>query len=101
MATLKIPVRRDIFWYRQFVTLDNEEYTIVFDYNRRQSSWYISIGDGVLNGIRISGNSDILEHHHYLDVPPGEIKIVDLDGLGREPDADTFGDRVILTYEEA
>jgi len=100
MATLTIPVRKDIFFYRQFVTLDNTEYIMVFDYNQREDSWYLSFGDNILNGIRISGNNDILKQYHYLDIPPGELKIVDQDGLNREPTKDTFGDRVILTYEE-
>jgi uncharacterized protein DUF6983 len=100
MATLTIPVRNDIYFYRQFVTLDNEEYIMVFDYNQREDSWYLSIEDDVLNGIRLSGNNDILDQYHYLEVPPGELKIVDQDGLGREPNRDNFGDRVILTYDE-
>ena len=101
MSTLTIPTRNDVFFYRQFVTLDNEEFILIFDYNRREDSWYLSIEDNVLNGIRLSGNNDILKQFHHLEVPPGELKIVDQDGLNREPDSDTFGDRVILTYEEA
>ena len=100
MATLTIPVRNDIFFYRQFVTLDNVEYIMVFDLNDREDSWYLGFEDDILNGIRISGNNDILKQYHHLDVPPGELKIVDLDGLNREPSRATFGDRVILTYEE-
>ena len=101
MSILTIPTRNDVFFYRQFVTLDNEEFILIFDYNRREDSWYLSIEDNVLNGIRLSGNNDILKQFHHLEVPPGELKIVDQDGLNREPDSDTFGDRVILTYEEA
>ena len=101
MSTLTIPTRKDVFFYRQFVTLDNEEFILIFDYNRREDSWYLSIEDNILNGIRLSGNNDILKQFHHLEVPPGELKIVDQDGLNREPDSDTFGDRVILTYEEA
>ncbi len=101
MSTLTIPTRNDVFFYRQFVTLDNEEFILIFDYNRREDSWYLSIEDNILNGIRLSGNNDILKQFHHLEVPPGELKIVDQDGLNREPDSDTFGDRVILTYEEA
>lgn len=100
MSILTIPTRNDVFFYRQFVTLDNEEFILIFDYNRREDSWYLSIEDNVLNGIRLSGNNDILKQFHHLEVPPGELKIVDQDGLNREPDSDTFGDRVILTYEE-
>ncbi len=101
MSILTIPTRNDVFFYRQFVTLDNEEFILIFDYNRREDSWYLSIEDNVLNGIRLSGNNDILKQFHHLEVPRGELIIVDQDGLNREPDSDTFGDRVILTYEEA
>ena len=100
MSTLIIPTRNDIFFYRQFVTLDNEEFIMIFDYNQREDSWYLSIEDSIINGIRLSGNNDILKQLHHLEVPEGELKIVDQDGLNREPSLLTFGDRVILTYEE-
>lgn len=98
---IQIPTRSDVFFYFQQVVLDNVEFILTFDFNQRADSWYIGFGadQSVLAGIRISGNEDILKPFHHLEVPPGILSVLDLDGLGREPTKDNFGDRVILTYE--
>jgi hypothetical protein len=103
MTTLTIPTRNDVFFYSQQVTLENVEHTLTFDYNRREDSWFISFGQeqDILTGIRLSGNNDILDKFHHLEVPPGELKILDLDGLNREPTKDTFSTRIVLQYVES
>ena len=98
-----IPVRNDIFHYSQQVELEGELYTLTFSYNGRTDSWCLDVGEerDVLQGVRLTGGIDVLKQHHHLDVPPGELVCVDLDGLGREPTRLLFGDRVVLQYTEA
>lgn len=103
MSTLTIPVRTDIYHYSQQVELDGELYTFTFSYNSRADSWSLDIGEerDVIQGVRLTGGIDIMKQYHHLDVPPGELWCVDLDGLGREPTRSLFGDRVVLQYIES
>ena len=57
----------------------------------------MSIGEQV-KGITITAGVDMLKQLHHLDVPPGELYTYDYDGLNRDPQKDTFGDRITLRY---
>ncbi len=100
MTTYQIPVTNTLFDYSQDVELEGIVYKFRFNYNRRADSWVMFIGDE-LSGVRVVGGIDLLKQYHHLDVPPGELTILDLDGLGREPTKDTWGDRIILQYTES
>jgi len=73
--------------------------TFRINYNSRIDSWILDIPNEV-EGIRIVGGVDLLGQFKHLNVPQGELRIFDLDGLNREPTRDLFGDRVILTYTD-
>jgi hypothetical protein len=94
----QIPVVNDLFDYTQEVELDGISYRFRFNYNLRMDSWVMDIGEE-LQGVRIVGGIDLIGQFHHLDVPPGEIRTLDLDGLDRDPNKTTFGDRVILVYD--
>lgn len=81
--------------------LDGQVYFFTIQFDGRSDSYILSIGtDSKTQGIRIFAGLDILKPFHYRDVPPGELKTLDRDGLNRDPSRDTFGDRIILVYTE-
>ncbi len=81
--------------------LDGSLYFFVIQYNDREDSYILSIGtDSKTQGIRIFAGLDILKPFHHLEVPPGELKTLDRDGLNRDPSRITFGDRITLVYSE-
>lgn len=99
MATIILPTRNDIFNYSFRFNLDGIVYPMTLRYNRRIDSWILDFQD-VLFGIRLAGGQDLLGQFHHLDLPPGELRIVDLDGENKEPDRTNFSDRVVLQYTE-
>lgn len=99
MSTIEIPLRSDIFYYEFTKELDGVVYAFRLQYNLRIDSWTLSIVD-VVNGIRLTGGQDLLGQLHHLEVPPGRLEIVDLDGMFTEPSKTNIGDRVILQYTE-
>ena len=99
MAIITIPLRSDIFQYSFTKELDGVVYKFKIGYNLRVNSWRMNIGD-VVTPIRLSGGTDLLRQFHHLEVPPGEMRIVDLDGLNREPDKTNLGTRIVLRYTE-
>ncbi len=100
MATVTIPLRADIFQYSFTKELDGVVYSFRIGYNLRTNSWKMNIDD-LVKGLRLSGGVDLLKQFKHLDLPQGELRLVDLDGLGREPNKTNLGDRVILQYTEA
>lgn len=90
----------DIKYYRSFQkTLDDVTYSFVVQYNSRMDRFLLSIGEEV-KGIAIQNGVDLLKQLHHLDVPPGELRLLDYDGLGRDPSRNTFGSRITLVYTE-
>lgn len=96
MATLRIPVKRNVFDYTMQV--ESLAFTIRLYLNYRIDSWLMDIPGA--EGIRLVGGIDLLSQFRHLEVPPGEIRIMDLDDMDREPTKENFGDRVILVYIE-
>jgi hypothetical protein len=81
--------------------LDGSLYFFTVQQNGREDSYILSIGtDSKTQGIRIFAGLDILKSLHHREVPPGELKTLDRDGLNRDPSRDTFGDRITLVYSE-
>jgi hypothetical protein len=107
MATIIIALRNDIFNYSFRFAMDGVAYPMTLRYNRRvgdgteqaDGSWILNF-DNVLNGIRLCGGQDLLGQFHHLEVPPGELRVVDLDEEFKEPDRTNFSDRVVLQYTE-
>lgn len=100
MATIEIPLRSDIFYYEFTKELEGVVYSFRLRYNLRADSWILDFID-IANAIRLTGGQDLLGQLHHLDVPPGRLEIVDLDGMFAEPNKTNIGDRVILQYTEA
>lgn len=114
MATFKIPVPTTTDPFSQQVELDGLIYDLTFLWNSRDSHWSLTIARSdvvLIRGIKLitinalaSGlepDNDLLYQFRRIeDMPPGKLYIQDLDGLDRDPDGTTFGDRVILIYEE-
>jgi hypothetical protein len=99
MAEIIIPLRSDIFQYSFTKELDGVVYSFKIGYNLRVNSWRMGIG-GLVIPIRLAGGGDLLRQFHHLEVPPGEMRITDLDGNFADPDKTNLGDRVILVYTE-
>lgn len=98
MALFKIPFNRANRNYSAQATLDGINYAFRIRYNRRMDSWVMDIKDQVY-GILIIGGVDLLGQHKHKDVPQGEMRVLDVEGLGRDPALDNFGDSVIISYE--
>lgn len=99
MAIIEIPLRNDIFQYSFTKELEGIVYSFRIRYNLRIDSWILDFID-VVNGIRLAGGQDLLKQFHHLLVPPGDLRIIDLDGMNTEPNKTNIGDRVILEYTE-
>ena len=99
MATINIPVRSDIFYYTFTKELDGVVYFFKIRYNLRINSWILKISEEI--SMRLAGGYDLLGQFRHLDVPLGELRIVDLDEKNTEPDKTNFGNRVVLQYTEA
>jgi len=88
-------------FYRSFQKqLDGVTYSFIIQFSARMDRYIMSIGDQVF-GIAISAGIDILKQLHRLEVPPGELRTFDYDGLDRDPTRELFGDRITLVYTEA
>ena len=101
MATFEIPTRNDIYIYEFQVELEAVTYRFDIRLKRRTDRWVMDIPN-VVYDIPLLGGNDLFKQFHHLDgVPPGEMKIVDLDGLGRDADEFTLSDRLVLAYRES
>jgi len=90
----------DIKFYRSFQkTLEDVTYTFVIQYITRPDSYILSIGEQA-KGIDVKAGVDMLQQLHHLEVPPGELRLLDYDGLNRDPSRETFGDRITFIYSE-
>lgn len=87
-------------FYRSFQkTLEDVTYTFTVQYNSRFDRFILSIGDQA-KGIVINAGVDMLQQIHHLDVPPGELRLIDFDGLNRDPTREIFGSRITFKYTE-
>lgn len=99
MPTIEIPLRSDIFYYEFTKELQGVVYSFRLRYNLRIDSWILGFVD-VVDSLRLAGGQDLLGQLHHLEVPPGRLEVVDLDGMYAEPNKTNIGDRVILQYTE-
>lgn len=99
MSIILIPLRHDIFQYNFTKELGGIVYLFRFGYNLRCDSWFMNIGD-IATPIRLALGGDLLRQFHHLEVPPGALEMIDLDGLYTDPNKTNLGDRVIMQYTE-
>jgi hypothetical protein len=101
MALYEIPVRNDILNYTLEVELDDETYTLIFEYNQRDSCWYMGIQDYLEGQKLVSGAYNFVRNKHLVGSPQGNFVIYDTTGNKNEPTLENFGDTVKLFYNEA
>lgn len=105
MSTYIIPVAETTDPFDEQVELDGRVFDLYFRWNVRSDHWSIDIGrDGIvlIYGIKLVTISDLLaQYTRIADLPDGTLFVDDLDGLDADPDADNFGDRVVLKYTDA
>lgn len=91
--------------YNQTVELDSASYFLEFAFNTRDGKWRMSMtfeDTLLLQNIPIVETTDMLANFQYVEnIPPGTFQVIDLDELGRDPDTTTFGDRLVIQYDEA
>lgn len=103
MATFQIPIPEGLVTVTFQVELEGVFYDFTLRWNARDRHWFLTVGlDGEVNlaGVKLVNSDDLLGQFARIeDLPPGTLKIVDLDGFDRDPDDENFGDRVALQYE--
>jgi len=84
--------------------LDGDVYELRFRWNALGEFWAVDISRGggqLLAGVRIVPEFDLLApHRHISDLPPGVLRVSDTTGKLAQPDADGFGARWLLVYDE-
>jgi hypothetical protein len=105
VTTWTIPVQVTTDAFVEAIELNGTVYTFPFRWNARDDHWFIDIvlnGETLLSGLKLVTISDLLQSSRRIaSLPPGRLFVVDLDDLGRDPDADLFGERIVMRYEEA
>lgn len=105
MASLQINTLATSRAFTQITEVDGQSYLLAFRFNARDGKWRwtITFEDTLLvRSLPLVEDTDVLRNFDHIEnIPLGTFLVVDLDGLGRDPDAETFGDRVILRYDEA
>lgn len=87
--------------YKKVAAIEGTDYTFQFDWNERESKWYMRIyfGDEILvSGVKIIINFPLLRNYVDERLPPGIIYAIDTYGNGEDPGLNDFGTRVILLY---
>ncbi len=105
MASLKINTLAEARAFTQITELDAKSYLLSFRFNARDGKWRFSMtfeDVELFRAIPLVEDTDLTKNlRHVENLPPGTFQVVDLDDLARDPDTTTFGDRVILQYDEA
>lgn len=103
----RIPINNGLEAYTVSVSLEEAVYDFLFRWNARDEAWYmdVSVLDSVaLYGVKVINSEDLLAAYAYKSavelLPPGRFQITDVAGTFRDPDTDTFGDDVVLIYED-
>lgn len=84
------------------VDLSGTMYQLAFDFNDRDSAWYMTIRDTAGNmlrsGIRVVVNYDLLKRWVGTTVPAGELAVFDRREVPVDPTEDGLGLDALLTY---
>ena len=105
MTIDRIPTSTTLAYYEFEIELDGVEFKLVFRFNSRDDSWYMSIldsEDAVLRaGIRVVRKWDLLRLWAEATRPDGEIMSVDQGEISAPPSLNQLGAEVVLTYLDA
>lgn len=98
-----IPVRNTTDTYLFAVELSGKVFDMRLHYNQRESHWYLDVarnGDDIVQGIKLVHTDDLLSQFRAYEIPEGKLIVHDITGAYRDPDADNFGETVLLQYED-
>lgn len=101
MAGLVIPVFPELESWKQRTSLDGTDYVLSFTWNARAERWSLILYDASENLLRAGTLVDSFTNLLFSpseDMPQGVLAAIDLQGMNRAPDLDTFGASVILKY---
>ena len=105
MAISTIPLLTGSDAYTQQVDFDGKVYEMALRYNARETHWYLTLSREnviLISNIKVVHGTDLLLQFKFKqEMPQGELSIRDLAGKYADPDADTFGDTVIMQYADA
>lgn len=108
--SLLIPLRSDLDFYVETVTLDGVEFDFEFRWNNRDSAWYLSIYDPtvaaaddgsrvpILGSIPVLVGWPLLNQYRMRTRPLGELVALDTSGQDADPGRRDLGSRVLLLY---
>jgi hypothetical protein len=92
--------------YTKEIVLDSKSYIFSFVWNTRGEFWTLSIADinkvTIINGIKIVLNYNLLQDFHHLDVPPGDLYVLDLStNVSKIQYSDFTNERqLVMIYQE-
>jgi len=102
MAIQVLPTRTDTARYTFEIELDENTYTLEFEWNDRDSGWYMSIlddgGDPILTGQRVVLHYPLARRYRDSRLPPGLLMAIDTSETDIEAGYADLGDRVKLIY---
>jgi hypothetical protein len=105
MAIKQIPTNFPSPDFRFDIELDGTVYGFRFVYNERTDRYAMSIftetGDEIVTGVAVVSNWKLLDRFKDTRLPPGRLFTMDVTGGTAEPTKETFGDTVVLCYDEA
>lgn len=104
MAVQELPVTNDPQAYTFQITLDGTPYNLSFHYNKRRSTWHMSIATqnniDLVNGVPIFVNWPVLDRYKDTRLPLGTFIALDTTSDTIDPGQDDFGTRVKMLYIE-
>ena len=104
MTPLEIPIIADVPLFEIRTTLDGREFLLLFDWNDRESRWYLSIEsinhEQLARGIKLLSNRPLLRKKVDPRLPSGSLVAIDTTETGVPAGFADLGSRVRLIYFE-
>lgn len=100
---IQVPTRTDgTAHYSMSMDLDGATYGLLFDWNDRDASWYMSIqdvnGNDLQMGIKLTLNGLLIDRYVTAGLPLGSFDLLDSSGTDKEAGLLDLGGRVQLFY---
>lgn len=90
-----VPVLRDFSDHTEIVQLGGTTYRLRFAWNARAASWFLTVlgagGDVIIAGIRVRLEWPMTRQYVQVEMPAGELIVLDLVGSRAEPGRDVLG----------
>ena len=102
MALLQIPITNEDPNYRFQLELEERLYFFEFRYNTRMERWIMDLEDEnkitLVAGIPVLINQNLLGQYTDDRLPPGIFIALDESGEDKQPERQSFGNDIKLTY---